>query len=154
MSPTGGRTGHDHRRARTGTRGRPPAVLTTLVAVCGLTLGLTACGGTAVGGGAVRSAGAVSWTDGRTGAQAGARAVERQADALRQQCTVRPEDRAACTMPEGARITPGGGDLDGDGVFEPHEPVGPGHRDPRAYAGGPTSGETQCAWARQQGYGC
>ncbi|THA25944.1 hypothetical protein E4198_15665 [Streptomyces sp. RKND-216] len=70
------------------------------------------------------------------------------------QCTTRPEDRAACTTPEGAEVTPGGGDVDGDGVFEPHEPVGPGYKDPRAYDGGPTSGETQCQWAREQGHGC
>ncbi|MBW1602800.1 hypothetical protein JJV70_11905 [Streptomyces sp. JJ66] len=71
-----------------------------------------------------------------------------------QQCTTAPEDRAACTVPPGARFSPDGGDLDGDGVFEPHEPVGPGYRDPRAYNGGPTSGETQCAWLREQGIDC
>lgn len=89
--------------------------------------------------------------------QGGAAAVEPGSGATAtepEQCTTSPEDRAACTMPEGAKITPGGGDVDGDGVFEEHEPVGPGYKDPRAYDGGPTSGETQCEWARQQGYGC
>ncbi|MFF8288822.1 hypothetical protein ACF068_06250 [Streptomyces sp. NPDC016309] len=68
-------------------------------------------------------------------------------------CTTAPADRAACRNP-GGRIDPRGGDLDGDGVFEPHEPVGPGYKDPRAYDGGRTSGETQCAWLRSQGKAC
>ncbi|MGI5359160.1 hypothetical protein ACQI4E_28130 [Streptomyces sp. CA-252508] len=68
-------------------------------------------------------------------------------------CTTDPADRPACRNP-GGTIDPHGGDVDGDGVFEPHEPVGPGHRDPRAYDGGMTSGETQCAWLRSQGKAC
>ncbi|WP_340558407.1 hypothetical protein [Streptomyces sp. GSL17-111] len=69
-------------------------------------------------------------------------------------CTTMPADRPHCTMPPGARITPDGGDLDGDGIFEEHEPFGPGHKDPRAYDGGRSSGETQCAWLRSQGHAC
>ncbi|MGP3921944.1 hypothetical protein [Streptomyces sp. 8N616] len=69
-------------------------------------------------------------------------------------CTTDPADRAACRFPEGAQITPGGGDIDGDGVFEENEPVGPGYKDPRAYDGGKTSGETQCDWLRRQGIPC
>ncbi|MEE1752029.1 hypothetical protein [Streptomyces sp. SP18CS02] len=68
-------------------------------------------------------------------------------------CTTDPADRAACRNPSG-RIDPDGGDLDGDGVFERHEPVGPGYKDPRAYDGGRTSGEAQCAWLRSQGVAC
>ncbi|WP_344361581.1 hypothetical protein [Streptomyces gobitricini] len=68
-------------------------------------------------------------------------------------CTTHPADRAACRNP-GGTIDPQGGDTDGDGVFEPHEPVGPGYRDPRAYDGGKTSGETQCEWLRSQGAAC
>lgn len=68
-------------------------------------------------------------------------------------CTTDPADRANCRNP-GGRIDPEGGDLDGDGVFEDHEPVGPGYRDPRAYDGGRTSGETQCDWLRSQGLTC
>ncbi|GGT91936.1 hypothetical protein GCM10010272_41060 [Streptomyces lateritius] len=68
-------------------------------------------------------------------------------------CTTDPADRANCRNP-GGRIDPHGGDLDGDGVFEDHEPVGPGYRDPRAYDGGRTSGETQCEWLRSQGLTC
>ncbi|MFJ8587495.1 hypothetical protein ACIRD2_23005 [Streptomyces sp. NPDC093595] len=68
-------------------------------------------------------------------------------------CTTDPADRAACRNPDG-RIHPDGGDVDGDGVFEDHEPVGPGYRDPRAYDGGRTSGETQCDWLRSQGIAC
>ncbi|MGW7056892.1 hypothetical protein [Streptomyces sp. NPDC054887] len=68
-------------------------------------------------------------------------------------CTTDPADRSACRNP-GGTIDPDGGDLDGDGVFEPHEPVGPGYRDPRAYDGGKTSGETQCEWLRSQGIAC
>lgn len=68
-------------------------------------------------------------------------------------CTTDPADRAACRNPSGT-IDPHGGDLDGDGVFEPHEPVGPGHKDPRAYDGGRTSGETQCEWLRSRGMTC
>ncbi|MCX2969141.1 MULTISPECIES: hypothetical protein [Streptomyces] len=69
-------------------------------------------------------------------------------------CTTAPEDRAACVIPPGAEFSPDGGDVDGDGIFEDHEPVGPGAQDPRAYDGGRTSGETQCAWLRQQGVDC
>ncbi|MGW0550255.1 hypothetical protein [Streptomyces altiplanensis] len=68
-------------------------------------------------------------------------------------CTTDPADRAACRNP-GGTIDPDGGDLDGDGVYEPHEPVGPGYKDPRAYDGGKTSGETQCEWLRSQGIAC
>ncbi|MFF8604514.1 hypothetical protein ACF06X_01120 [Streptomyces sp. NPDC015346] len=68
-------------------------------------------------------------------------------------CTTDPADRSNCRNP-GGRIDPKGGDLDGDGVFEDHEPVGPGYRDPRAYDGGRTSGETQCEWLRSQGITC
>ncbi|MFF8833193.1 hypothetical protein [Streptomyces sp. NPDC015131] len=68
-------------------------------------------------------------------------------------CTTDPADRAACRNP-GGTITPDGGDVDGDGVFESHEPVGPGYKDPRAYDGGRTSGETQCDWLRSQGMPC
>ncbi|MEU0082644.1 hypothetical protein [Streptomyces sp. NPDC006274] len=68
-------------------------------------------------------------------------------------CTTDPADRQNCRNPGGA-IDPDGGDLDGDGVFEAHEPVGPGYKDPRAYDGGRTSGETQCAWLRSQGIAC
>ncbi|MEV3987392.1 hypothetical protein AB0J57_00625 [Streptomyces sp. NPDC049837] len=68
-------------------------------------------------------------------------------------CTTDPADRAACRNPSG-KIDPNGGDLDGDGVFEPHEPVGPAYKDPRAYDGGKTSGETQCEWLRSRGLAC
>ncbi|MFR9673550.1 hypothetical protein [Streptomyces sp. TR06-5] len=85
--------------------------------------------------------------------RAAAAAAERSGESSGR-CTTRPEDRAACTMPEGARITPDGGDIDGDGVFEDDEPVGPGYKDPRAYDGGPTSGEVQCQWAREHGLDC
>ncbi|MBT2395326.1 hypothetical protein [Streptomyces sp. ISL-100] len=71
----------------------------------------------------------------------------------RKVCTTDPADRSACRNPSG-KIDPNGGDLDGDGVFEPHEPVGPGYKDPRAYDGGKTSGETQCEWLRSQGIAC
>ncbi|GHA97801.1 hypothetical protein [Streptomyces chryseus] len=71
----------------------------------------------------------------------------------RRVCTTDPADRAACRNP-GGTVDPDGGDLDGDGVFEPHEPVGPGYKDPRAYDGGKTSGETQCEWLRSQGIAC
>ncbi|ORT57023.1 hypothetical protein [Streptomyces sp. CB03238] len=85
-------------------------------------------------------------------------ALEAQATAVERQpgpkvCTTDPADRAACRNP-GGTIDPRGGDLDGDGVFEPHEPVGPGYKDPRAYDGGRTSGETQCEWLRSQGKAC
>ncbi|MFF9867323.1 hypothetical protein ACF1G0_18190 [Streptomyces sp. NPDC013953] len=88
--------------------------------------------------------------------QAGAaqQAVARTAaDEGRGVCTTDPADRAACRNPDG-HIHPDGGDVDGDGVFEDHEPVGPGYRDPRAYDGGRTSGETQCDWLRSQGIAC
>lgn len=68
-------------------------------------------------------------------------------------CTTDPADRANCRNP-GGTIDPNGGDLDGDGIFEDHEPVGPGYKDPRAYDGGRTSGETQCEWLRSQGIDC
>lgn len=68
-------------------------------------------------------------------------------------CTTDPADRQNCRNP-GGTIDPNGGDLDGDGVFEPNEPVGPGYKDPRAYDGGRTSGETQCEWLRSQGIAC
>ncbi|WP_137989204.1 hypothetical protein [Streptomyces vilmorinianum] len=68
-------------------------------------------------------------------------------------CTADPADRPNCRNP-GGTIDPYGGDLDGDGVYEDHEPVGPGYRDPRAYDGGRTSGETQCDWLRSQGLAC
>jgi hypothetical protein len=68
-------------------------------------------------------------------------------------CTTDPADRQNCRNP-GGTIDPHGGDLDGDGVFEAHEPVGPGYKDPRAYDSGRTSGETQCAWLRSQGIAC
>jgi hypothetical protein len=68
-------------------------------------------------------------------------------------CTTDPADRQNCRNP-GGTIDPHGGDLDGDGVFEAHEPVGPGYKDPRAYDGGRTSGETQCVWLRSQGIAC
>ncbi|MGW0772373.1 hypothetical protein ACWD01_01680 [Streptomyces sp. NPDC002835] len=68
-------------------------------------------------------------------------------------CTTDPADRQNCRNP-GGTIDPDGGDLDGDGVFEAHEPVGPGYKDPRAYDGGRTSGETQCTWLRSQGIAC
>ena len=68
-------------------------------------------------------------------------------------CTTDPADRQNCRNPAGT-IDPDGGDLDGDGVFEPNEPVGPGYKDPRAYDGGRTSGETQCEWLRSQGIAC
>ncbi|MGW7359056.1 hypothetical protein ACWGI0_21100 [Streptomyces sp. NPDC054802] len=68
-------------------------------------------------------------------------------------CTTDPADRQNCRNPAGT-IDPDGGDLDGDGVFEAHEPVGPGYKDPRAYDGGRTSGETQCVWLRSQGTAC
>ncbi|MBT2492600.1 hypothetical protein J7E96_29650 [Streptomyces sp. ISL-96] len=71
----------------------------------------------------------------------------------RKVCTTDPADRSACRNPSG-KIDPNGGDVDGDGVFEPHEPVGPGYKDPRAYDGGKTSGETQCEWLRSQGIAC
>lgn len=90
-----------------------------------------------------------------------AEAVEAQATALvaapdeagKRVCTTDPADRAACRNPSG-KIDPNGGDLDGDGVFEPHEPVGPAYKDPRAYDGGKTSGETQCEWLRSRGLDC
>ncbi|MCZ7416774.1 MULTISPECIES: hypothetical protein [unclassified Streptomyces] len=135
---------------------------------CALVLALGACSATdgsaeAPAGAAARPA---SWSPGQADT---ASALLAQANALREsappapaapdaatsgQCTTDPADRPRCTMPPGAEITPDGGDLDGDGVFEPHEPVGPGHRDPRAYDGGPTSGETQCDWLRRQGHPC
>lgn len=68
-------------------------------------------------------------------------------------CTTDPADRLNCRNP-GGTIDPNGGDLDGDGVFEEHEPVGPGYKDPRAYDGGKTTGETQCEWLRSQGIAC
>ncbi|MFJ8074804.1 hypothetical protein ACIQ7Q_12955 [Streptomyces sp. NPDC096176] len=68
-------------------------------------------------------------------------------------CTTDPADRPNCRNPSGV-IDPNGGDIDGDGVFEDHEPVGPGYRDPRAYDGGKTSGETQCEWLRSKGIPC
>ncbi|MGX1503783.1 UNVERIFIED_CONTAM: hypothetical protein RKD43_002408 [Streptomyces graminofaciens] len=68
-------------------------------------------------------------------------------------CTTDPADRPNCLNP-GGTIDPQGGDIDGDGVFEQNEPVGPGYKDPRAYDGGRTSGETQCAWLRSQGIAC
>ncbi|UYQ62238.1 hypothetical protein [Streptomyces peucetius] len=68
-------------------------------------------------------------------------------------CTTDPADRQNCRNP-GGTIDPNGGDLDGDGVFEQNEPVGPGYKDPRAYDGGRTSGETQCEWLRSQGIAC
>jgi hypothetical protein len=68
-------------------------------------------------------------------------------------CTTDPADRQNCRNPAGT-IDPDGGDLDGDGVFEADEPVGPGYKDPRAYDGGRTSGETQCEWLRSQGIAC
>ncbi|MFV0128761.1 hypothetical protein ACLGI4_13755 [Streptomyces sp. HMX112] len=71
----------------------------------------------------------------------------------RRACTTDPADRSACRNP-GGTVDPGGGDIDGDGTFEPDEPVGPGYRDPRAYDGGRTSGESQCAWLRSQGIAC
>ncbi|MER7109972.1 hypothetical protein [Streptomyces sp. NPDC000229] len=89
--------------------------------------------------------------------KAQATAVQKQVAAERETrakvCTTDPADRAACRNPSGT-IDPHGGDLDGDGVFEPHEPVGPGNKDPRAYDGGKTSGETQCEWLRSQGKPC
>lgn len=184
MFPTAGRHRHhqERRRTRTGMRGSPLAVLGAVAAVCALALGLTSCGGAARAGGSAQAADVASWSSAPAGAQAVERQADAQqaaaAEAARvdaaaaaeraaavesggqtaaagpDQCTTRPEDRAACTMPEGARITPDGGDVDGDGVFEKHEPVGPAYKDPRAYDGGATSGESQCAWARQQGYGC
>lgn len=69
-------------------------------------------------------------------------------------CTTDPADRAACTFPKGAHIRPNGGDVNGDGVFQRNEPVGPGYKDPRAYDGGKTSGETQCEFLRKQGHTC
>ncbi|MET9800884.1 hypothetical protein [Streptomyces sp. NPDC006368] len=82
----------------------------------------------------------------------GAAARKAEADG-RKVCTTDPADREACRNPSG-KIDPHGGDVDGDGVFERHEPVGPGHKDPRAYDGGRTSGETQCDWLRSQGVAC
>ncbi|QIP86396.1 hypothetical protein GLX30_22865 [Streptomyces sp. Tu 2975] len=73
--------------------------------------------------------------------------------AANQACTTDPADRQNCRNP-GQTIDPNGGDIDGDGVFEQHEPVGPGYKDPRAYDGGKTSGETQCDWLRSQGIAC
>lgn len=81
---------------------------------------------------------------------------EREADMSTprpRECTTDPADRPACRNPSG-KIDPNGGDLDRDGKFEKHEPVGPGYRDPRAYDGGKTSGETQCEWLRAQGIAC
>ncbi|MET9508955.1 hypothetical protein ABZX62_10840 [Streptomyces flavidovirens] len=70
-------------------------------------------------------------------------------------CTTDPADRSACRNPDpGGTIDPNGGDVDGDGVFEQHEPVGPGYKDPRAYDGGKTTGETMCEWLRSQGIAC
>ncbi|MEU1280618.1 hypothetical protein [Streptomyces sp. NPDC005805] len=68
-------------------------------------------------------------------------------------CTTDPADRPNCRNP-GGTIHPDGGDQDGDGVYEEHEPVGPGYRDPRAYDGGKTSGEVQCEYLRTQGIPC
>ena len=64
------------------------------------------------------------------------------------------ENRSPCRTDRTGVPDPDGGDVDGDGVFESHEPIGPGYRDPRAYNGGRTSGETQCAWLRKQGIRC
>ncbi|WP_037647862.1 hypothetical protein [Streptomyces flavidovirens] len=70
-------------------------------------------------------------------------------------CTTDPADRSACRNPDpGGTIDPNGGDVDGDGVFEQHEPVGPGYKDPRAHDGGRTTGETMCEWLRSQGMAC
>ncbi|OEJ38871.1 hypothetical protein AR457_24075 [Streptomyces agglomeratus] len=85
--------------------------------------------------------------------QAAAREAAGSAPESRKVCTTDPADRSACRNP-GGKIDPNGGDVDGDGVFEPHEPVGPGYRDPRAYDGGKTSGETQCEWLRSRGIAC
>ncbi|MFG2332131.1 hypothetical protein ACGFMM_21190 [Streptomyces sp. NPDC048604] len=81
------------------------------------------------------------------------KAAQPQEDGGRGVCTTDPADRPNCRNP-GGTIDPNGGDLDGDGVYEKHEPVGPGYRDPRAYDGGKTSGETQCDWLRSQGIAC
>ncbi|MEU0373080.1 hypothetical protein ABZ070_22990 [Streptomyces sp. NPDC006283] len=81
------------------------------------------------------------------------KATEKAADDDKGVCTTDPADRPNCRNPSGV-IDPRGGDIDGDGVFEDHEPVGPGYRDPRAYDGGKTSGETQCEWLRSQGIDC
>ncbi|MCP3819587.1 hypothetical protein NLX86_16200 [Streptomyces sp. A3M-1-3] len=86
-------------------------------------------------------------------AQAAALSAAAEKAALENVCTTDPADRQNCRNPSGT-IDPAGGDLDGDGVFEDHEPVGPGYKDPRAYDGGRTSGETQCEWLRSQGIAC
>ncbi|HCA86805.1 MAG TPA: hypothetical protein DEQ61_15730 [Streptomyces sp.] len=75
-------------------------------------------------------------------------------EAEAQECTTDPADRPACRFPDGAEVTEGGGDVDGDGVFEEDEPVGPGYRDPRVYDGGKTTGEVMCEHAREQGLDC
>lgn len=68
-------------------------------------------------------------------------------------CTADPADRPNCLNP-GGTIDPEGGDIDGDGVYERNEPVGPGYKDPRAYDGGKSSGEKQCEWLRSPGIAC
>ncbi|MET9516474.1 hypothetical protein [Streptomyces sp. NPDC002994] len=88
-----------------------------------------------------------------TAQEAEAKKAADSAKDSRKVCTTDPADRSACRNPSG-KIDPNGGDLDGDGVFEDHEPVGPGYKDPRAYDGGKTTGETMCEWLRSQGIAC
>ncbi|MET9423960.1 hypothetical protein ABZY06_25090 [Streptomyces sp. NPDC006540] len=85
--------------------------------------------------------------------QATAQSAAAEEAAAKKQCTTDPADRQNCRNP-GGTIDPDGGDVDGDGVFEDNEPVGPAYKDPRAYDGGKTSGETQCEWLRSQGIAC
>ncbi|GGT16154.1 hypothetical protein GCM10010271_18800 [Streptomyces kurssanovii] len=85
--------------------------------------------------------------------QATAQNAAAEEAAANKACTTDPADRQNCRNP-GKTIDPDGGDLDGDGVFEQNEPVGPGYKDPRAYDGGKSSGETQCEWLRSQGIAC
>ncbi|MFC8919891.1 hypothetical protein ACGF5F_28815 [Streptomyces sp. NPDC047821] len=140
-------------------RRRAAAVAGSTLLAASLALTLSSCGSTTApeGQGAERPAAVSPEPLELTGASL-ADAVKAQATAQvtaadKGVCTTDPADRAACRNPSG-KIDPNGGDLDGDGVFEPHEPVGPAYKDPRAYDGGRTSGETQCAWLRAQGMPC
>ena len=142
---------------------------TALLAAC-LLPALSACGAQAaasqppprashvslqLGGAPLGTALATQATAQNTAARTAAEkiAAEKAATGHENVCTTDPADRPNCRNPSGV-IDPGGGDIDGDGVFEDHEPVGPGYKDPRAYDGGKTSGETQCEWLRSKGIAC
>ncbi|QGV76934.1 hypothetical protein [Streptomyces ficellus] len=151
---------------RSPARRRAAAFAGSALLASGLALTLSACGSDAPAAGPPDTRPATAAVSLDRAAGPVATAVQAQATAARQAaqqtavdqtgpkvCTTDPADRAACVNP-GGTIDPRGGDLDGDGVFESHEPVGPGYKDPRAYNGGKTSGETQCEWLRSRGTPC